>query len=143
MIAILACARLGAVHTVVFAGFSAEALADRLIDSQASLLVTAVGTYRGDKWIPLQKIAENGIEICESKCHYRLAQYIVCQTQSDRSYSNGTNGAEKGDSDSEHSKCKKLRIQRLDWHELMSVQCDQCPVEWVDAEDQLFLLYTR
>lgn len=64
VIAMLGCARLGAIHTVVFAGFSAEALADRMVDAKCSVLVTADGYYRGNKLIQLKEIAAEALERC-------------------------------------------------------------------------------
>lgn len=62
VIAMLSCARIGAVHTVVFAGFSAEALASRMVDAKCSVLVTADGYYRGNKLIQLKEIAAEALE---------------------------------------------------------------------------------
>lgn len=64
VIAMLASARIGAIHTVVFAGFSAEALADRMVDAKCSVLVTADGYYRGNKLIQLKEIAAEALEKC-------------------------------------------------------------------------------
>ena len=65
-ISLLACARIGAVHSVVFGGFSSEALASRINDSKCSLLITADGAYRGDKIINLKEIADNALNKCAS-----------------------------------------------------------------------------
>lgn len=72
VIAMLGCARIGAVHTVVFAGFSAEALADRMVDAKCSVLVTADGYYRGNKLIQLKEIAADALE----KCYTRLVSFF-------------------------------------------------------------------
>jgi acetyl-CoA synthetase len=61
----LACARIGAMHSVIFGGFSAKSVADRLIDAKADLLVTADGVYRGDKPIALKKIADEALALSE------------------------------------------------------------------------------
>ena len=65
-IAILACARIGAIHSVVFAGFSASALSARIQDSGCSILITADGTFRGNKTVPLKDIADDALKTCES-----------------------------------------------------------------------------
>lgn len=64
VIAMLGCARIGAIHTVVFAGFSSEALADRMVDAKCRVLVTADGYYRGNKLIQLKEIAAEALEKC-------------------------------------------------------------------------------
>ena len=67
-IAMLACARIGAVHSVVFGGFSAEALSGRLIDAQSTVILTANGVMRGKKPIPLYEIVNAAADICGEAC---------------------------------------------------------------------------
>ena len=62
----LACARIGAVHSVVFGGFSAAALSTRINDAKCNLIITADGAFRGDKTVPLKKIVDEALEECES-----------------------------------------------------------------------------
>ena len=64
-IAMLACARIGAVHSVVFGGFSAESLRDRILDSECTTLITTDGGFRGAKRIPLKKAADDAMKMCE------------------------------------------------------------------------------
>jgi acetyl-CoA synthetase len=61
-IAMLACTRIGAIHSVVFGGFSAESLKDRIVDSECSMLITADGTFRGGKAVTLKQIADEALE---------------------------------------------------------------------------------
>jgi non-ribosomal peptide synthetase component F len=68
-IAMLACARLGAVHSVVFGGFSSDSLASRIMDSKPNVLITASGVMRGTKVIPLKQIADDACAACKSQGH--------------------------------------------------------------------------
>jgi acetyl-CoA synthetase len=123
--AMLACARIGAVHSVVFGGFSAEALAGRLLDSQSTVVITADGVMRGAKPIKLYSIVDAAAQICGDAC-MGLDSVLVLQRL----------GAEKG-----------LPLDLKDgrdewWHEAVPKQDASCPVEWVDSEHPLFVLYT-
>ena len=62
VVAMLSCARLGAIHSVVFAGFSANSLSDRINDSGAKIIITSDGNYRGNKIIPVKKIVDQAIQ---------------------------------------------------------------------------------
>lgn len=73
-IAVLACARIGAIHSVIFGGFSAQSIADRVIDAQACLIVTCDGAFRGAKEIPLKSVIDEALLQCKS-----VKQVIVCQ----------------------------------------------------------------
>src|SRR4029079_8200594 len=79
-IAMLACARIGAVHSVVFGGFSAEALRDRINDAQASVLVTADGGYRRGSIVPLKQMADTALEDAPSIRHVIVFDRAVGQT---------------------------------------------------------------
>lgn len=118
-IAMLACARIGAAHTVVFGGFSAEALKDRLNDAEAKLVITADGGFRKDKVIPLksavdQALADQGAPSVENVL-------VVQRTKADIPMVSGR----------DHW-----------WHELQADASADCPAEEMDAEDLLFILYT-
>jgi acetyl-CoA synthetase len=118
-IAMLACARIGAPHSVVFGGFSAEALKTRLIDAEAKLVVTADGGFRKDKVVPLKPevdaaLADNAVPSVEN--------VLVVQR---------TNNEVTMVSDRDHW-----------WHELQAEASADCAAEPMDSEDMLFILYT-
>ncbi|ASC72688.1 acetyl-coenzyme A synthetase [Halomicronema hongdechloris C2206] len=118
-IAMLACARIGAPHTVVFGGFSAEALKDRLQDAEAKLVITADGGFRKDKVIPLKAavdkaLADDGVPSVENVL-------VVQRTEADITMEAGR----------DHW-----------WHDLQAQASADCPAEEMDAEDMLFILYT-
>ncbi|HMQ10477.1 MAG TPA: acetate--CoA ligase [Oligoflexia bacterium] len=113
----LACARIGAIHSVVFAGFSSEALKDRIIDSGSKVLLTANEGLRGGRSIALKNIVDKALE----------GQDIV---QSVLVYQHTTTNVNMQDA------------RDYDLKEQMQKQSTDCPVEWVDSEDPLFILYT-
>jgi acetyl-CoA synthetase len=118
-IAMLACARIGAVHSVVFGGFSAESLRDRINDQQARLLVTADGGYRRGQVVPLKRVADEALEHAPSVEHV-----IVVQRR--------------------HSPFAEEFVEGRDhwYHDLMRRASYVCEPEAVDAEDMLYILYT-
>ena len=116
-IAMLACARIGAVHSVVFGGFSADALRSRLVDAQAKVLVTADGGYRRGGIVPLKANADEALRDAPS-----VENVIVLRRT-------GETVAMKGGRDRW-------------WQELVEKVPDECPAEPLDAEQPLFILYT-
>lgn len=117
--AMLACARIGAIHSVVFGGFSAEALKSRILDAGAKILITADGTYRGGRKINLLNNAETAIAECDC-----IEKYIVINRF----------GEEITLSDDRGLLYEDL-LQNKDFEKY-------CPCEEMDAEDILFILYT-
>ncbi len=115
--AVLACARIGAIHSVVFAGFSSKSLSDRIEDAQCSILVTADGGFRGQKITPLKEIADQALEKCD--CIDRVL--VLKRTDIDITMQEGRD---------------------VWWHEEFEKAHDECPAEIMDAEDMLFILYT-
>ncbi|MBI2271265.1 MAG: acetate--CoA ligase [Bacteroidetes bacterium] len=117
VISMLACARIGAVHSVVYAGFSSGSLASRINDAEAKLLITSDGAYRGDKKIPLKKIADEALENCRS------VNKVILVRRTGESVS--------------------LVEERDVWWKGEEIKVnDMCPAEEMDAEDTLFILYT-
>ena len=119
MIAMLACARIGAPHSVVFGGFSSESLKDRLIDGNARFVITADGGFRKDKVIELKKAVDAAIE---SGANEIVEKVIVVQrTKNNISMISGRD---------------------FWWHKLLENQKDFCDPEIMNSEDRLFILYT-
>ncbi|MGF1535454.1 MAG: acetate--CoA ligase [Elainellaceae cyanobacterium] len=118
-IAMLACARIGAPHTVVFGGFSAEALRDRLNDGKAKVVVTADGGFRKDKAVPLKVQVDKALEGGAAPTVEHVV--VVQRTKEDIEMVEG-------------------RDQW--WHDLQPTVSADCPAEPMDSEDMLFILYT-
>jgi len=116
-VAVLACARIGAVHSVVFAGFSAQALADRVNDASAKMVLTSDGLYRGTKEIPVKRVVDEALLQNDS-----VKKVVVVQR---------TNWS------------VNMQHGRDCWYhdEMDKVDAD-CPVEVMNSEDPLFILYT-
>ncbi len=115
--AMLACTRIGAIHSVVFGGFSPEALKDRILDSDCQTVITADEGVRGGKAVPLKANVDTALAACPN-VHTCL---VVKRTGGEISWQDG----------------------RDTWyHELVETQPDQCEPESMDAEDPLFILYT-
>ena len=116
-VAVLACARIGAVHSVVFAGFSSSSLADRINDSTCKVVLCSDGNFRGAKKINIKSLVDEGVDQCP------CVERVIVLKRTD-----------------EPINMKETRD--VWWHdEIMKVN-DQCPAVEMDAEDMLFILYT-
>ena len=116
-IAMLACARVGAVHSVVFAGFSSTSLADRINDCQAKMVLTSDGNFRGNKTIPVKSVVDEALEKSST-----IESVIVLERT-------------------------KQTINMLEgrdhwWHDCIKEESNVCEAEVLDSEDMLFILYT-
>jgi len=120
-IAVLACARIGAIHSVVFGGFSAQSIADRIQDAQCNLVITADGAYRGNKAIPLKSVIDDALVQCPS------VKRVIVLTRTRVPLS-----MIKGRDTWWEDEIKKVETQGN----------PVCPAESMEAEDTLFILYT-
>jgi len=116
-IAMLACTRIGAIHSIVFGGFSAESLKDRIVDARARMLITSDGSYRRGKAVPLKAGADSVLGDCPSIEHV----IVVKRTGLDVTMNKGRD---------------------FWWHEEMAKAADACEPAQIDAEDISFILYT-
>ena len=115
--AMLACARIGAIHSVVFGGFSPDSLRDRILDCQSHVVITADEGVRGAKKIPLKANTDKALEECPD-VH---SVFVLNRTGGDINW---------------------MDERDIWWHEFVNTQSDDCPCEKMNAEDPLFILYT-
>lgn len=115
-IAMLACARIGAVHSVVFAGFSPEALKQRALDATCKVIITADASQRGGKIIPLKKHVDEMIDDCPE------VKNVIVVNQSQQ--------------------ITAMAAKDIWYHDLTSAESADCPIEAMDANEPLFILYT-
>ncbi len=120
-IAVLACARIGAIHSVVFGGFSAQSIADRIQDATCNIVITADGSFRGNKEVPLKSIIDDALVQCPS------VQKTIVLTRT-------------------RTPISMIKGRDVWWEdEIKKVETQgnpACPAEEMDAEDMLFILYT-
>ncbi|QIL38727.1 acetate--CoA ligase [Pedobacter sp. HDW13] len=116
-IAVLACARIGAVHSVIFGGFSAKSIADRINDSKCKLVITADGSYRGNKQIPLKDVIDDALIGCPTVEKCIVLTHI-------------------------RTPVSMLKGRDVWWEDEVKHVNDICEAEEMDAEDMLFILYT-
>lgn len=116
-ITVLACARIGAIHSVIFGGFSARSIADRLVDAQAEYIVTADGAYRGAKDIPLKSVIDDALEQVD------IVKKVIVLLRTKTPVS-------------------MIKDRDVWWEDEMAKVDAVCPAEVMDAEDPLFILYT-
>lgn len=120
-IAVLACARIGAIHSVIFGGFSAQSIADRLKDAMAEMVITCDGAYRGNKEIPLKSVIDDALVQCP------FVNKVIVLTRT-------------------HTPVSMLKGRDMWWEDeirrIETLGLHDCPAEEMDAEDPLFILYT-
>ncbi|MBO6513891.1 MAG: acetate--CoA ligase [Phycisphaerales bacterium] len=120
-IAMLACARIGAPHSVIFGGFSAQAIADRVTDASSKMIITCDGSWRRGKVVPLKDNVDEAIKLMEDSGSQPV-EHVLCFGRC-------------------HNDIKWGALDRC-WHESMDNASDDCPCEPMESEDMLFLLYT-
>ena len=116
-VAMLACARIGAIHSVVFAGFSSSSLADRINDCEAKMVLTSDGNFRGAKQIPVKAVVDEAIENCPS-----IEKVIVYQRT--------------------HDEVVMKEGRDIWWHDAIDGHSKEFEAVEMDSEDMLFILYT-
>lgn len=116
-VAMMACARIGAIHSIVFAGFSAAALADRTVDAEAKMVITSDGGFRGNKTIPLKTITDEALERCPSVEHVIVLKRTGEEIQ-------------------------MVKDRDIWWSDAIEGVGTDNKAEVMDAEDTLFILYT-
>lgn len=116
-IATLACARIGAIHSVVFAGFSAQSIADRINDSMCSVVITSDGLNRGAKQMALKSVVDEALEQCTSVHRVIVHAHLNSETE-------------------------MANNRDVWWKDEMQLVDSACPAEAMDSEDMLFILYT-
>jgi acetyl-CoA synthetase len=126
VVAMLACARVGAPHSVVFGGFSAESLRDRIRDAEAKLLITADGGYRRGGVVALKKSADEAVER-EGGCPTIEHQLVIRR---------------HGPTEAAIGKAEMREGRDVWWHDALAAAADDCPAEPMDSEDLLYILYT-
>ncbi|MBS0195365.1 MAG: acetate--CoA ligase [Planctomycetes bacterium] len=130
-VAMLACARIGAAHSVIFGGFAHTAIAERVIDAHSRVIITADGGYRRGDIVPLLKNVEEAVELLDS--HGHILNHVLCLKRT----------AQQPPSQRFHTGERRFNNTRFHWwHDLAPTVTDACPCEPMDSEDMLFLLYT-
>ncbi len=134
-IAMLACARIGAAHSVIFGGFAPTAISERMLDARSRVIITADGGYRRGEVVPLQKNVEEAINALANHGHIVSHALVLKRTGHDapsKRFKTGDTPAPVND------KGTKFHW----WHDAVAAASDACPCEAMDSEDMLFLLYT-
>ncbi len=126
-IAMLACARIGAVHSIVFGGFSADALADRIVDSTCRVVITTDGMFRGDRPMERKAFADHAMANADARMNGKSVETCIVVRRV---------GEHQGVS------CPMQDGRDIWWHDAMATASPDCPCEEMDAEDPLYILYT-
>ena len=139
VVSMLACARIGAMHSIVYGGFSADSLSSRIWDAKCDVLITADGGYRGTKVIKLKEIADEAVKKCNEQGHL-LKHVVVVKHITGESYSSEASARPS------KRPTGQLQVQMNStdkwYHDLMKGASTNCECKWMNSEDNLFMLYT-
>jgi len=138
-VAMLGCARIGAIHSVVFGGFSPDSLRDRINDAKAKLLITADIGYRRGNQVPLKKNSDTALEGTDSIEHVIVVKRDLSGTGTVKV---AGAAASAGKRDAQSTGATMDSGRDLWWHDLMKDASDRCEPEPMDSEDVLYILYT-
>uniref|UniRef100_A0AAR5PZF4 acetate--CoA ligase n=1 Tax=Dendroctonus ponderosae TaxID=77166 RepID=A0AAR5PZF4_DENPD len=135
VVTLLACARIGAVHSLVFAGFSSDSFAERIVDCEARVIVTADGVWRGEKMLQLKSICDHAMSKCSKEGHNVETCIVVSHLERVT--------VPKGAVQPKPSNRTPMAAGRdVWWQEVVPQASTSCYPEWMEAEDPLFMLYT-
>ncbi|KYQ58832.1 Acetyl-coenzyme A synthetase [Trachymyrmex zeteki] len=143
-IAMLACTRIGAIHSVVFAGYSSDSLAERILDSKAKVLITTDGVWRGEKLLLLKNICDEAVAKAKKHGHQLESCIVVAHLRR----LNNLQGKMKGVNGTSNGTSMDIANVSWDddrdvwWHDEMEDAEASCYPVWMAAEDPLFILYT-
>src|ERR1043165_915400 len=129
-IAMLACARIGAAHSVIFGGFAPTAISERMMDAKSKVIITADGGYRRGEVVHLQKNVEDALKVLAEQGHTVEHALVLKRTGHEPMAHRCKTGDTRG------------RTTMHWWHDVVDAASDACPCEPMDSEDMLFLLYT-
>ncbi len=130
-VAVLACARIGAAHSVIFGGFAPHAITERVIDANSRVIITADGGFRRGEVVPLQRNVEESVKQLNEKGHAVSHVLVVKRT-----------GHEPPSQRFHTGQARPAPTRFHWWHDVAALASDACPCEPMDSEDMLFLLYT-
>ncbi|KAH0534892.1 hypothetical protein KQX54_009817 [Cotesia glomerata] len=146
-IAMLACTRIGAVHSVIFAGYSSDSLAERVLDSKAKVLLTTDGAWRGSKLLHLKAICDQAMDKVKSHGHNVESCIVISHLRRVTCPPGNTSDGGKTKNGTSNGSSSEVNLSWDDdrdcwWHEEMEDADSSCYPVWVAAEDPLFILYT-
>jgi acetyl-CoA synthetase len=131
VVAMLACARIGAAHSVIFGGFAHTAISERVMDADSRVIITADGSYRRGDVVPLLKNVDDAVHQLANQGH--IVNHVLCLRRT---------GRLSEEQQFAHGEAKIFPTRYWWWHDLVPTSSDACPAEMCDSEDLLFLLYT-